>query len=166
MTCYFPERNGVCTELVSKQYVYKDDITLELGVATSEGLRIDSVRFLTPSAGGGKMRMGDSMRAEVAVSNTSEEPLKVGLAIALFDDSERLLGVASGGTRLVPIKSGRSVCFRKWDNSFPPMPWFRRAVRTYACRMRVACYKLHQCREKLYSLLRHEGCVYSEGKWR
>jgi hypothetical protein len=94
-------------ELLCKSYVYKDDVTLELGVATADGLRIDSVRFHAPSGGGGMMRTGDRMSAEVAVSNSAAQPLKVGLAIALFDDGEKLLGVASGGTKLVPIKTGR-----------------------------------------------------------
>jgi hypothetical protein len=94
-------------ELLTKSYVYKDDIKLELGVASGDGLRIDSVRFRTSSGSGGMLRTGDRMAAEVSVSNTSSQPLKVGLAIALYDDGERLLGVASAGTRLVPIKSGR-----------------------------------------------------------
>jgi hypothetical protein len=93
--------------LISKSYIFKNDVTLELGVATGDGLRIDSVRFFAPTGGGGMLRAGDSMRAEVKISNSSEQQLKVGVAIALFDDAERLLGVASGGTRLVPIKSGR-----------------------------------------------------------
>jgi len=87
--------------------MFKDDVTLELGVTTGDGLRIDSVHFRAASSGGGMMRIGDRMSAEIAVSNTSEQPLKVGLAIALFDGNERLLGVASGGTRIAPIKSGR-----------------------------------------------------------
>jgi hypothetical protein len=94
-------------ELVSKSYMYKSGITLELGIGTDDGLRIDSVRFFAPANGGGMLRTGDSMRAEVAISNASEQQIKVGVAIALFDKEERLLGVASGGTKLVPVKSGR-----------------------------------------------------------
>ena len=62
-------------ELLSKSYVYKNDITLELGVATGDGLRIDSVRFHAPSGGGGVLRTGDRMSAEISVSNISAEPL-------------------------------------------------------------------------------------------
>jgi hypothetical protein len=98
---------GAAAELLSKSYVYKHDVTLELGVATSDGLRIDSVRFRSTAGSGGEMRPGDRMGAEVAVSNSSGQALKVGLAIALYDDGERLLGVASGGTKLMPIKPGR-----------------------------------------------------------
>jgi hypothetical protein len=93
--------------LLSKSYVYKPGVTLELGVASEEGLRVDSVHFRAPSGGSALMRTGDRMSVEIAVSNTSAEPLKVGLAVALFDQENRLLGVASGGTKLVPIKTGR-----------------------------------------------------------
>ena len=47
----------------------------------------------------------------MAISNTSGESRKVGLALALFDEEGRLLGVASGGSKLASIKPGRQKSF-------------------------------------------------------
>ncbi len=99
--------------LLSKTYNFKSDVTLEIGAATEEGLRIDSVRFLLPSTLGGRLfRTGGLVNVEVALSNTASTGQRVGIAVALFDEQGRLVGVASGGSRWVPIKPDRQKLFR------------------------------------------------------
>ena len=84
-------------EVLSKSYVFKYDVTLEMGVATEAGLRLDSVRFEVPTSSGQPgQRTGGLVRAEIKVSNVSRQSHKFGLALALFDAEKRLVGVASG----------------------------------------------------------------------
>jgi hypothetical protein len=98
--------------LVSKRYEFKDDVNLEMGASTPGGLRLDGVRFQLPGRSGDRItRTGGLVRARVTVSNTAGKPLKVGLAVALFDDDGRLLAVASGGTNVKAIKPGRQKRF-------------------------------------------------------
>jgi hypothetical protein len=95
-------------ELLSKSYVFKAGVTLELGAATADGLRVDSVEFKLPAPVGDRnSRVAGLAAVQVRVSNIAEKSRKAGVVVALFDDEGRLLGVASGGTSLVGIKSGR-----------------------------------------------------------
>lgn len=99
---------GAGAELLSKSYNLEPDVTLELAAQTGDGLRVDSVRFEFPASRGGKLlRTRGLARAEVAVSNVGSAQRKLGVAIALFDAERRLLGVASAGTSLMPLKPGR-----------------------------------------------------------
>jgi len=94
--------------LLSKEYHFKDGVMLEIGESTDDGLRLDSVRFRLPAMLDGEhSRTGGVARVEVALSNTTGAGLKAGIAVALFDDADRLLGVASGGSTLIPVKSNR-----------------------------------------------------------
>ena len=94
--------------LLSKTYEFKEGVTLEVGAETDTGLRLDTVQLTLPSTTGGRfLRTGGLVRAEISISNTIDESRKVGIAIALFDAQGRLVGVASGGTKLLPIKPQR-----------------------------------------------------------
>ena len=98
--------------LLSRSFQFKPGVTLEIGVDT-DGLRLDSVRFRVPeSPGGSRLRPGGLVTADVAVSNIGGESRKLGLAVALFDDSGQLVGVASGGSRLTSLRSDRQKTFR------------------------------------------------------
>jgi len=102
----------VSADLLSKSYHFKPGVTLEIGVATEPGLRVDSVRFrVPPTAGGRHERTAGMVSAEVAVSNLNEKSSMIGLAIALFDAEGRLVGAASGGSKLMPLKPGRQKTF-------------------------------------------------------
>lgn len=99
---------GAASSLLSKSFVFKPDTTLEVGSEIDAGLRLDKVRFVLPAAQGGTLtRTAGVARAEVSISNTGGASRRVGIAIALFDTDNRLLGVASGGMKLFPIKAGR-----------------------------------------------------------
>jgi hypothetical protein len=85
-------------------------------VATPEGARLDTVQFVVPVPMEGQhTRSGGVVKAEVAVSNTAAEPIRVGIAMAIFDGEQRLVGVASGGTGLAGIPPGRQ---KKFDLVF------------------------------------------------
>lgn len=98
--------------LFSKIYVFKPETTLDIGVEVESGLRLDTVRFSLPSTLGGRVvRTGGLAQADVAVSNIGSESRRVGIALAVFDDDNRLLGVASGGVKLFPLKPGRQTTY-------------------------------------------------------
>ncbi len=99
-------------DLLSKTYQFKKDVTLQLTAVTDDGLRVDTVRFEFPATAGGRFGSGGNVSVEVAISNTASTGHKVGIAVALFDDEDRLLGVASGGSRLVALKADRQKSFR------------------------------------------------------
>ena len=94
--------------LLSKEYHFKDNVKLEIGESTSDGLRLDSVRFQLPATVGEKYsRTGGVVKVEVAISNVTGAALKAGIAVALFDEMNRLVGVASGGSKLMAVKGNR-----------------------------------------------------------
>jgi len=97
---------------LSKRYQFKGGVTLEIAVAATSGLRLDTVRFQVPAPRGDRLLpTGGPLTAEVAVSNTAEQAHMVGLAIALYDDEGHLLAVASGGNRIMPIRPDRQQTF-------------------------------------------------------
>jgi hypothetical protein len=98
--------------LVSKTYRFKTDVALQISETTTEGVRIDTVRFTLPATvGGAHMRTGGLAKAQVALSNNADESLKVGIALALFDEEGRLVAVASGGSRVGALKPDRQKTF-------------------------------------------------------
>jgi hypothetical protein len=102
----------VRADLLSKQYLFKADVVLEVGAATADGLRLDAVRFTLPATQAERfVRASGLIRADVAVTNTTADSRKVGLAIALFDAEGHLVGVASGGNKLGAVKAGEQKNF-------------------------------------------------------
>ena len=92
----------------SGEYLFKLDVPLELGVAVEEGLTIETIRFYTAGRGPASFfRAGDVMKAEITISNVSQEGKMIALALALFDEKGKLLGVASGGNKFLPQRDER-----------------------------------------------------------
>jgi len=81
-------------ELISRSYLFKEGVTLRIGERTPDGIRLDDVRFGTRRLARSPI---DVMLARVSVSNESDLPIDVGVAVALLDEQDRLVGVASGG---------------------------------------------------------------------
>lgn len=96
--------------ILSKTYEFNPDAILEIGVSTEDGLRLDSVRFQMPTTTG--VRTAVEANVEVVISNASEGSKRVGIGVALFDGQGRLVGVASGGTRLVGLKAGKQKSYK------------------------------------------------------
>jgi len=101
---------SVQADTFSKKYRFVLDKTLEMGEALGEGMRLDSVQFNLPAPSGEKiLRIGGVPEAVVAISNLSQESVKVGIALAVFDEEGRLLGVASGGSAMRGIHAYRQI---------------------------------------------------------
>ncbi|HXV76497.1 MAG TPA: hypothetical protein VD788_09275 [Candidatus Polarisedimenticolaceae bacterium] len=96
--------------MLSKTYEFNPDAILEIGASTGDGLRLDTVRFQMPTTTG--VRTASEASVEIAISNTSEESKRVGIGVALFDSEGRLVGVASGGTRLVGLKPDKQKSYK------------------------------------------------------
>lgn len=94
--------------MVSKEYVYEAGKELTVDADASDGevaFRLRTIRFLYPDEA--LVRFSDAARAEVSVTNLGKEPLRIGIAIALYDAEGALVGVASGGSKWVAIKPGK-----------------------------------------------------------
>ena len=90
----------------SKKYRFVSDKTLEVGESVGSGMRLDSVQFVLPAPSGESiLRIGGLPEAVVAISNMSQDSIKVGVAIAVYDEEGRLLGVASGGSAMRGIRA-------------------------------------------------------------
>lgn len=96
--------------LLSKTYEFRSDVFLDIGASTDDGLRVDSVRFQMPSATA--VRTAAEATATVSITNTSDSAKRVGMGIALFDDSGNMVGVVAGGTKLMPLKAGKQKIYK------------------------------------------------------
>jgi len=97
-------------ELFSKAYAFKPDTTLQVGAEMPGGLRLDSVQFVLqkdPNDGG----TFTGPKVKVKISNLGTASAKVGVAIAVTDVDGRLVGVASGGTKLFPLRADREIVY-------------------------------------------------------
>lgn len=96
--------------LWSNTYEFKPGVTLDVGAETAGRLRLETVRFEIPQNAG--VRTARESMVEVTISNYSDFAQRIGLAVALFDDSGRLVGVADGGTALLPLRAGHIQPYR------------------------------------------------------
>jgi len=76
---------------------------LDLRETNPDGLRLDAVQVEPPRTD----LPGAGLRLQVAVTNTAEVAWRAGVAVALFDDAGRLVGVASAGSRMVALRPGQ-----------------------------------------------------------
>jgi hypothetical protein len=97
-------------ELFSKAYAFKPDTVLEVGSEVPGGLRLDSVEFVLPKAGSPSGTF-TGPKVKVSISNLGTAPVKVGVAIAITDEEGKLVGVASGGTKLFPLRTDRQIVY-------------------------------------------------------
>lgn len=99
----------VRAELFSKAYTFKPGTTLEINAEMPGGLRLDSVEFVLadPSKGG----TFSGPKVKVSISNLGTASAKVGVSIAVTDADGRLVGVASGGTKLFPLRGDRQIVY-------------------------------------------------------
>ena len=80
--------------------------------AELDGLKINSIYFNTRSLKLGPLKAGEfGTRAHIEVTNASDKPRSPGFAVAIFDEDDRLVGVATGGTKLGPVHPGEIETF-------------------------------------------------------
>lgn len=103
---------AVVADRFAKSYQFKPGVTLEIAESLGDGVRVDSIRFRVPEPPEGTdQRLGGVPKATVAVSNVGASARRVGIAVALLDAGGGLVGVASAGSKLLPIKPNRQVEF-------------------------------------------------------
>lgn len=98
-------------ELFSKAYAFKPDTVLEVGSEVPGGLRLDSVEFVVPKEGAERGGLFGGPKVKVGISNLGAKAVKIGVAIAVTDADGRLVGVASGGTKLFPVRADRAIVY-------------------------------------------------------
>lgn len=80
--------------------------------AEVDGLRINSIFFNKRTANLGVFGNPEfGTRAVVDVTNTTSDTRHPGFAVAVYDDQDRLLGVASGGPLLGGVRAGATMSF-------------------------------------------------------
>ena len=98
-------------ELFSKAYSFKPDTILEVGAEMPAGLRLDSVEFVIPKDGPEQAGTFAGPKVKVSISNLGTSSAKIGVSIAVTDADGRLVGVASGGTKLFPMRADRAIVY-------------------------------------------------------
>ena len=91
-------------ELFSKAYAFKPNTTLEVGTEMPGGLRLDTVEFVVPADERVEGSVFSGPKVKVGISNLGDKSVKIGVAIAVTDADGKLVGVASGGTKLFPMR--------------------------------------------------------------
>ena len=98
----------------SESLPFKWDRTIPLAIQV-DGLKISKIFFNKRMIQGGVLGMLKNTefgtRAQVEVTNTSTLPRVPGFAVAVLDRDGRLLGVASGGTKLGTLSPGETETF-------------------------------------------------------
>jgi hypothetical protein len=97
-------------ELFTKAYEFKANTILKVGTDMPAGLRLDSVEFIVPAPAAEKSTFGGP-KAKVSISNLSKSSTTVAIAIAVTDADGRLVGVATGGTKLFPLRADRQMVY-------------------------------------------------------
>ena len=98
----------------SESFPFQWDRTIPL-TANVDGLKVSKIFFNKRMIQGGVLGMLKTTefgtRAQVEVTNTSTLPRVPGFAVAVLDRDGRLLGVASGGTKLGTLSPGETETF-------------------------------------------------------
>lgn len=105
---------GASLSYYSETFAFSWDRVIPLSVNV-DGLKVTRIFFNKRMVESGFFRfLKDAefgTRAQVEVTNTGKYPKIPGFAVAVLDKDGRLLGVASGGTRVGTIKPGATETF-------------------------------------------------------
>ncbi len=95
----------------SEKFNYAWEKTLPLSVEV-DGLKVNSIFFNRREAKTGLFKGAEfGTRAQLEVTNTAAKPRTPGFAVAVFDSEGRLLGAATGGTKVGTVKPGETETF-------------------------------------------------------
>ena len=97
--------------LFTKSYAFKPDTLLQVGTEAGGGLRLDTIQFLLSKDDGSPSGLFSGPKVKVAISNLGTASARIDLAVAVLDDDGRLVGVASGGTQMFPLRPGRQMTY-------------------------------------------------------
>ena len=98
-------------EMFSKAYEFKPNTVLTIGADVGMGVRLDTVEFVLSTDDGSPSGLFSGPKVKVAVSNVGEGSRRIGVALAVADAENRLVAVASGGTKLFPLRGGRQIVY-------------------------------------------------------
>ena len=99
---------GANAALFSKTYEFKANTALKVGTDIQEGLRLDTIEFVVPGADTPSSTFGGP-KVKVTISNVGKTSVTVAIAIAVLNADGHLVGVASGGTKLFPLRAERQM---------------------------------------------------------
>jgi hypothetical protein len=102
---------GAQAELFSKSYAFRANTKLEVGTEMPGGLRLDAVEFLLSKEDESDSSTFGGPKARVSVSNLGKTSVTIAIAIAVMNADGRLVGVASGGTKLFPLRAERQMSY-------------------------------------------------------
>ena len=95
----------------SQKFPYKWDVLLPLS-AEVDGLKLNTIFFNRRQVKTWPLKGADfGARAQVEVTNNSKTRRIPGFAVAVFDGEGRLLGVASGGSKVGSVAPGETERF-------------------------------------------------------
>jgi hypothetical protein len=95
----------------SKRFDFQWDKTLALALEL-DGLKVNTIFFNNREFKAKLLKDANfGIRAQVDVTNGAKQDRIPGFAVAVFDKEGRLLGVASGGTKLGVVKPGETETF-------------------------------------------------------
>jgi len=96
---------------VSKRSEYQWNRIIPLDL-TVDGLKVKTVFFNRREIVRGVLTGAQfGTRARVEVENTSDKSRNPGFAVAVFDDKDNLIGVASGGSNIGVVRPGKTSTF-------------------------------------------------------
>jgi len=98
-------------ETFSKAYEFQPNTVLQVNADVGNGVRLDSVEFVLSKDDGSPAGLFAGPKVKVTVSNLAESGRKIGIALAVADAENRLVAVASGGTKLFPLRGGRQIVY-------------------------------------------------------
>jgi hypothetical protein len=91
---------------------FRWDTTIPINGAEVDGLKVVSIFFNKREAKVWPLKGADfGTRAQVEVTNNAAKSRIPGFAVAVFDAEDRLLGVATGGTKIGTVKPGATETF-------------------------------------------------------
>lgn len=95
----------------SQKFPYQWDVLLPLN-AEVDGLKLNTIFFNRREIRGGLLKGAEfGTRAQIEVTNTAKKMRVPNFAVAVFDDEGRLLGVATGGSKIGGVKPGETETF-------------------------------------------------------
>ena len=98
-------------ENFSKTYEFKPNMALQVGSEVREGLRLDTIEFVIPKNDPAEASTFGGPKVKVTVSNVGKTSQTIAVAIAVTDADGKLVGVASGGTKIFPLRAERQMTY-------------------------------------------------------
>jgi len=95
----------------SQKFSYRWDVVLPLK-AEVDGLRLNTIFFNRRELRSGLLKGAEfGTRAQIEVTNTGKRSRMPNFAVAVLDEEGRLLGVATGGSKLTGVAPGETETF-------------------------------------------------------